>query len=44
MDKLTMKQAIVVSAYTGILICPFAKMHEAIEKKLVLTRIYTRSL
>ncbi|MEN6622933.1 MAG: hypothetical protein ABFD50_15465 [Smithella sp.] len=34
MTKLTMEQAVVISAYTGILSCPFDKMHEAIEKKL----------
>jgi len=29
-----MEQAVVLSAYTGFLFCPFDKMHEAIEKKL----------
>ena len=31
---LTMEQAIIISAYTGFMICPFSKLHEAIEKKL----------
>lgn len=31
--KLTVEQAVIVSAYTGILICEFHLVHEAIEKK-----------
>lgn len=31
---LTKEQAIVVSAYTGILICEFKDMHQDIEKRL----------
>jgi len=34
MQKLTMEQAIVVSAYTGVLMCPLYKMHEEIERRL----------
>jgi len=34
MQKLTMEQAVVVSAYTGFLVCPFDKMHAEIEKRL----------
>lgn len=34
MDKLTMEQAVVVSAYTGVLVCPVDKMHAEIEKRL----------
>lgn len=32
MKKLTKEQAVVVSAYTGFLICDFGDMHEYIEK------------
>ncbi len=31
---LTKDQAIVISAYTGVLICSFADMHEECEKRL----------
>jgi hypothetical protein len=34
MQKLTMEQAVVVSAYTGFLVCPFDQMHAEIEKRL----------
>jgi hypothetical protein len=34
MQKLTTEQAVVVSAYTGFLICPFEQMHAEIEKRL----------
>lgn len=33
MEKLTIEQAVVISAYTGILLCPFGEMHKAIAKK-----------
>lgn len=33
MKKLTMEQAVVISAYTGVLICQFRDMHKAVEKK-----------
>ncbi len=29
-----MEQAVIISAYTGILLCPFWEMHKAVEKKL----------
>ena len=31
---LTIEQAVIVSAYTGYLICDFALMHKAIEERL----------
>lgn len=34
MAKLTKKQAVIVSAYTGYLCCKFSDMHQAIEDKL----------
>lgn len=34
MTPLTREQAIVISAYTGFLICDFADMQEGVEKKL----------
>lgn len=34
MQKLTKEQAVIISAYTGILICDFNDMHRAIEEKL----------
>lgn len=34
MQTLTMEQAVVVSAYTGFLVCPFDQMHAEIEKRL----------
>lgn len=34
MEKLTKKQAIVISGYTMILICEFSDLHEDIEKRL----------
>jgi len=34
MTRLTMEQAVIVSAYTGFLVCPFHEMHKAIEEKL----------
>jgi len=33
MQKLTKEQAVVISAYTGVLCCDFSDMHEAVEKK-----------
>jgi nitrate/TMAO reductase-like tetraheme cytochrome c subunit len=32
--KLTTEQAVIISAYTGFLICEFSQMHEAVEKVL----------
>ena len=32
--KLTMEQAVVISGYTGVLICPFSELHDEIEKRL----------
>lgn len=34
MEKLTKEQAIVISAYTGVLICEFSDLHKAVEEKL----------
>ena len=34
MQKLTKEQAVIISAYTGVLICDFSDMHRAVEKKL----------
>lgn len=34
MIKLTKEQAVVISAFTGVLACDFGDMHEYIEKKL----------
>lgn len=34
MQKLTVEQAVVISAYTGVLCCNFGDMHEAVEKKV----------
>ena len=34
MQRLTTEQAIVVSAYTGVLICDFSDLQKAVEKKL----------
>lgn len=34
MTKLTKEQAVVISAFTGVLACDFGDMHEYIEKKL----------
>ena len=34
MEKLTMGQAIVISGYTGIMACPFSKLHDDAEKRL----------
>ena len=34
MEKLTKEQAVVVSAYTGYLVCDFSDMHEEIEKRV----------
>jgi hypothetical protein len=34
MKPLDLDQAIVISAYTGVLICPFSAMHKEIEKRL----------
>jgi hypothetical protein len=34
MTPLTKEQAIVVSAYTGVLACEFPDLHEAIEERL----------
>lgn len=33
-QSLTKQQAIIVSAYTGFLICKFSDMHKAVEDKL----------
>lgn len=32
--KLTTEQAVIISAYTGYMICKFSEMHEAVEKAL----------
>lgn len=32
--KLTKEQAIIISGYTGILICAFSDFHEDVEKRL----------
>lgn len=32
--KLTKEQAIIVSGYTGVLICEFADLHEDVEKRM----------
>lgn len=34
MQQLTKEQAIVISAYTGFLVCDFSSMHEDIEKRI----------
>jgi hypothetical protein len=34
MEKLTLKQAVVISAYTGYTLCPFSVIHEEVEKRL----------
>jgi len=34
MQKLTIEQAVVISAYTGFMACPFSAMHAEIEKRL----------
>jgi hypothetical protein len=34
MEKLTKEQAVVVSAYTGYLVCDFSDMHAEIEKRV----------
>ena len=34
MQKLTKEQAIIISGYTGILMCKFSLLHEDIEKRL----------
>jgi hypothetical protein len=34
MEKVTMEQAVIISAYTGILLCPVWEMQKAVEKKL----------
>jgi len=34
LQKFTKEQAIVVSAYTGFMACPFSDVHEAVEKRL----------
>lgn len=34
MKKLTKKQAVIISAYTGILCCDFSDLHKYIEQKL----------
>jgi hypothetical protein len=33
-ERLSHEQAIVVSAYTGVLVCNFADMHEAVEARM----------
>lgn len=32
--KLTKEQAIIISGYTGVLICNFADLHEDVEKRM----------
>lgn len=32
--KLTKEQAIIISGYTGVLICEFADLHEDVEKRM----------
>ena len=34
MDKLTLEQAVIISAYTGFALCPFSAIHEEVEKRL----------
>lgn len=34
MKKLTKEQAVIISAYTGIICCPFSDFHAAVEKRL----------
>lgn len=34
MDKLTLEQAVIISAYTGFVLCPFSAIHEEVEKRL----------
>lgn len=34
MKKLTLEQAVIISGYTGYLICPFAALHDEIEKRM----------
>lgn len=34
MDKLTIEQGIVISAYTGFLCCEFSAMHADVEKRI----------
>lgn len=34
MDKLKVDQAVVISAYTGILCCDFSDMHKEIERRM----------
>ena len=34
MKKLTKEQAVIISAYTGVLCCNFSDMHEYVEKLL----------
>ena len=34
MKRLTKEQAIVISAYTGVLICDFGDMHEDVERRM----------
>jgi hypothetical protein len=33
-SPLTLDQAVIVSGYTGVLICPFDKLHREIEQRL----------
>jgi len=34
MTKLTLEQAVIISGYTGYLICPFAALHAEVEKRM----------
>ena len=34
MEKLTKEQAVVISAFTGVLICEFSHMHAEVERRL----------
>ncbi len=43
MQPLTKEQAVIISAYTGVLICKFSDLLEAIEDKLNIT-VYIHQL
>lgn len=34
MQQLTKEQAIIISAYTGVLACPFSDLHQFMEERL----------
>lgn len=34
MQRLTLEQAIIITGYTGILMCPFSDFHADVEKRL----------